>query len=39
MLEGADNMPGKWQLLIYLGQQTILRLQEQQRPKKSVPRF
>jgi transposase-like protein/DNA-directed RNA polymerase subunit RPC12/RpoP len=31
MLEGADNMPGKWQLLIYLGQQTILRLQEQQR--------
>jgi DNA-directed RNA polymerase subunit RPC12/RpoP len=31
MLEGADNMPGKWQLLTYLGQQTILRLQEQQR--------
>jgi transposase-like protein/DNA-directed RNA polymerase subunit RPC12/RpoP len=30
MLEGAENMPGKWQLLIYLGQQTILRLQEQQ---------
>lgn len=30
MLEGADNMPGKWQLLILLGQQTILHLQEQQ---------
>ena len=30
MLEGADNMPGKWQLLILLGQQTILRLQERQ---------
>lgn len=30
MLEGADNMPGKWQLLIYLGQQTILHLQNQQ---------
>ena len=29
MLEGADNMPGKWQLLIFLGQQTILNLQEQ----------
>ena len=27
MLEGADNMPGKWQLLIFLGQQTILKLQ------------
>ena len=24
----ADNMPGKWQLLIYLGQQTILNLQK-----------
>ena len=24
MLQGADNMPGKWQLLIFLGQQTIL---------------
>jgi hypothetical protein len=34
MLEGADNMPGKWQLLIYLGQQTILRLQEQQRSEE-----
>ncbi|MEG0154759.1 MAG: transposase, partial [Lachnospiraceae bacterium] len=28
MLEGADNMPGKWQLLIFLGQQTILQLQK-----------
>ena len=27
MLNGADNMPGKWQLLIFLGQQTILNLQ------------
>ena len=27
MLEGADNMPGKWQLLIFLGQQNILKLQ------------
>ena len=27
MLSGADNMPGKWQLLIFLGQQTILNLQ------------
>lgn len=27
LLEGADNMPGKWQLLIFLGQQTILNLQ------------
>ena len=30
MLESADNMPGKWQLLIFLGQQTILQLQNQQ---------
>ena len=29
MLSGADNMPGKWQLLILLGQQTILNLQAQ----------
>lgn len=29
MLEGVDNMPGKWQLLIFLGQQTILNLQNQ----------
>lgn len=28
-LEQAENMPGKWQMLIWLGQQTILRLQEQ----------
>lgn len=27
ILEGADNMPGKWQLLIYLGQLTIQKLQ------------
>ena len=27
LLEGADNMPGKWQLLIFLGQQTIQKLQ------------
>ena len=29
ILQGADNMPGKWQLLIFLGQQTILNLQKQ----------
>ncbi len=29
MLNGADNMPGKWQLLIFLGQKTILNLQKQ----------
>ena len=29
MLKNADNMPGKWQLLIFLGQQTILNLQKQ----------
>ena len=29
MLDSADNMPGKWQLLIYLGQQTILHMQQQ----------
>jgi hypothetical protein len=29
MFHGADNMPGKWQLMIYLGQQTILNLQQQ----------
>jgi len=27
-LSNADNMPGKWQLLIYLGQKTILQMQE-----------
>ena len=30
MLDNADNMPGKWQLLIFLGQQTILNLQNSQ---------
>ena len=30
LLEGAENMPGKWQLLIFLGQQTILQLQRDQ---------
>lgn len=29
-LDRAENMPGKWQLLIFLGQQTILELQRQQ---------
>lgn len=28
MLANAENMPGKWQLLIFLGQQTILNMQE-----------
>lgn len=28
-LKGADNMPGKWQLMIYYGQKTILNLQKQ----------
>ena len=28
MLQGADNMPGKWQLIIFLGQQTILNMQK-----------
>ena len=28
MLQGADNMTGKWQLLIFLGQQTILNMQK-----------
>ena len=26
MLQGTDNMPGKWQLLIFLGQQTLLNI-------------
>ena len=30
ILTNADNMPAKWQLLIYLGQQTILNMQENQ---------
>lgn len=29
MLDNAQNMPGKWQILIYLGQQTILKLQSE----------
>ncbi|MTK11984.1 MAG: DDE-type integrase/transposase/recombinase [Clostridiaceae bacterium] len=28
ILSNADNMPAKWQLLIFLGQQTILNMQE-----------
>ena len=28
LLHVADNMPGKWQLLIFLGQQTILTIQK-----------
>ena len=28
ILKGTDNMPGKWQLLILLGQQTILNIQK-----------
>ena len=30
ILANADNMPAKWQLLIYLGQQTILDMQKNQ---------
>jgi len=30
ILEGAGNMPAKWQLLIFLGQQTILNMQKAQ---------
>lgn len=29
MLNNAPNMPGKWQLLIFLGQQTILKIQNE----------
>ena len=29
MIENVGNMPGKWQILIFLGQQTILNLQNQ----------
>lgn len=36
MLEGAGNMPGKWQLLIYLGQQTILNMQRGEVPTESA---
>jgi hypothetical protein len=28
MLDNADTMPGKWQILMYLGQQTILERQQ-----------
>ena len=28
LLQGADNMTGKWQILIFLGQQTILNMQK-----------
>ena len=30
ILKGAGNMPGKWQLLIYMGQKTILQMQQMQ---------
>jgi transposase-like protein len=30
MIATAENMPGKWQLLIYLGQETILHMQKTQ---------
>lgn len=30
MLNSADNMPGKWQLLIFVGQQAILQMQKSQ---------
>ena len=30
MLESADTMPGKWQLLIYLGQKTVANIQSWQ---------
>ena len=30
ILKGAENMPGKWQLLIYMGQKTILQMQQTQ---------
>ena len=38
MLEGAENMPGKWQMLIYLGQQTILRMQNGDIPSAMTAR-
>ena len=28
VIKNGDNMPGKWQLLIFLGQQTILQMQQ-----------
>ena len=36
MLQGADNMPGKWQLLIFLGQQTILSMQKNSTAAPSI---
>ena len=30
VIRNGDNMPGKWQLMIYLGQQTILKIQQSQ---------
>jgi hypothetical protein len=30
MLKNAGNMPGKWLLLIFLGQQVILNMQDAQ---------
>ena len=30
LLQNASNMPGKWQLLLFLGQQTILQMQKSQ---------
>ena len=29
ILRGAESMPGKWQILIFLGQQTILKMQQE----------
>jgi hypothetical protein len=29
MIMNGENMPGKWQLMIYMGQKVILNLQEQ----------
>ena len=29
MIQNAENMPGKWQILLHLGQQTILQFQEE----------
>jgi hypothetical protein len=29
MIRSGGNMPGKWQLMIFLGQQTILKMQNQ----------
>lgn len=36
MLDNADNMPGKWQILLFLGQQTILQLQRNQMAKTTA---